>query len=175
MTTDTTGLVGDADVRAITDWLNREAELLDAGLYRQWLDEFISSDLQYRVPIRVTRERDAGTDVIAAMSHMDDDWDSMEMRVLRIETGYAWAEDPPSQARHFITNVRVSLGEVDNEFRVATNMLLYRTRSDLGTYDLLSGERRDLWRRTSAAFELVERVVLLDQTNLMTHNLALIM
>jgi 3-phenylpropionate/cinnamic acid dioxygenase small subunit len=161
-------------IREVTDWLFREAELLDAGKYRQWL-ETVSEDVHYVVPLRVTREREAPTDIIAGMNHMDDDWDSMEMRVLRLETEYAWAEDPPSRSRHFITNIRVEPGDAPEELQVRSSMLLYRTRGDQPTYDLLSGERSDVLRREEGVLKLVTRSVLLDQTTVMTHNLALIM
>ncbi|MGW5518146.1 aromatic-ring-hydroxylating dioxygenase subunit beta [Nocardia africana] len=167
-------VIADASVREITEWLFMEAELLDAGKYREWLG-LITEDLSYVVPLRVTREREAETDIIKGMSHMDDDADSMEMRVLRLETEYAWAEDPPSRSRHFVTNVRVAQGDSEDEFKVASNLLLYRTRGDEPTYDVLSGERRDVIRRVGDGFRLAGRVVLLDQTTVMTHNLALIM
>jgi 3-phenylpropionate/cinnamic acid dioxygenase small subunit len=161
-------------IREVTDWLFHEAELLDAGRYREWLDT-VAEDLRYIVPLRVTREREAPTDVIVGMTHMDDDWDSMEMRVLRLETEYAWAEDPPSRSRHFITNIRVEAGDGPEELKVKSSMLLYRTRGDQPVYDLLSGERSDVLRRDEAGLKLAFRSVLLDQTTVMTHNLALIM
>ncbi|MCW2763454.1 MAG: narAb [Marmoricola sp.] len=166
--------VPDTVVREVTDWLYGEAELLDANKYREWL-ELVAEDLRYVVPLRVTREREAETDVIVGMNHQDDDWDSMEMRVLRLETEYAWAEDPPSRSRHFVTNVRVQEGETEGEYRVKSSLLLYRTRGDAPIYDLLSGERTDVLRRTDDGLRLANRVVLLDQTTVMTHNLALIM
>ncbi|MDT7723876.1 MAG: hypothetical protein QOI21_452 [Actinomycetota bacterium] len=166
--------IADTTVREITEWLFHEAELLDTGKYRKWL-ELVAEDLHYVVPLRVTREREAETDIVEGMTLMDDDWDSMEMRVLRLETEYAWAEDPPSRSRHFVTNVRVEAGDNDDEFKVATNLLLYRTRGDVAIFDLLSGERRDVLRRTGDGFQLAKRVVTLDQTTVMTHNLALIM
>jgi 3-phenylpropionate/cinnamic acid dioxygenase small subunit len=166
--------IADTTVREISEWLFTEAELLDAGKYREWL-ALVAADLSYVVPLRVTREREAETDIISGMTHMDDDADSMEMRVLRLETEYAWAEDPPSRSRHFVTNVRVTQGDNDAEFNVASNLLLYRTRGDVPTYDILSGERRDVIRRVDDGFRLAKRVVLLDQTTVMTHNLALIM
>lgn len=164
----------DATIREVTEWLFREAELLDAGDYRTWLQS-VAEDLRYVVPLRVTREREAPTDIVAGMTHMDDDYDSMEMRVLRLETEYAWAEDPPSRSRHFITNIRVEAGDTDEELRVKTNLLLYRTRGDVPVYDLLSGERSDVLRREDGGLKLAFRSVLLDQTTVMTHNLALIM
>lgn len=166
--------VPDATIREVTEWLFHEAELLDDGRYQQWL-ELVTEDLHYVVPLRVTREREAGTDIVPGMTHMDDDKDTMEMRVLRLETEYAWAEDPPSRARHYITNIRVAPGDTAEELHVKSNMLLYRTRGDVPTYDVLSGERRDVLRRTDEGLQLARRTIVLDQTTVMTHNLALIM
>ncbi|SFB53586.1 3-phenylpropionate/cinnamic acid dioxygenase, small subunit [Amycolatopsis marina] len=166
--------ITDIKVREATEWLFTEAELLDAGKYREWLD-LVAEDLSYVVPLRVTREREAETDIVEGMTLMDDDWDSMEMRVLRLETEYAWAEDPPSRSRHFVTNIRVAAGEAEDEVAVKSNLLLYRTRGDVATFDILSGERHDVLRRVAGGYRLVKRVVVLDQTTVMTHNLALIM
>lgn len=166
--------VSDREVREITDWLHHEAELLDDGRYRDWL-ELLAEDLRYLVPLRVTREREAVSDVIVGMAHQDDDWDAMEMRVMRLETDYAWAEDPPSRSRHYITNIRVAPGAAAGEYTVKSNLLLYRTRGDNPVYDILPGQRTDVLRRVDGGLLLVKRVVMLDHTTVMTHNLALIM
>lgn len=166
--------IDSAVVSDITDWLHAEADLLDEGKYRQW-SELLADDLHYVVPVRVTREREAESDVIVGMTHWDDDRNAIEMRVLRLETEYAWAEDPPSRSRHFVTNIQVAPGENSDEFAVRSNLLLYRTRGDVPTYDILSGKRSDVIRRVAGGFFLVKRVVLLDQSTVMTHNLALIM
>lgn len=167
-------LVSDLEVREITEWLYHEAELLDDGRYREWL-ELLTDDVRYLVPLRVTREREAATDVIVGMAHQDDDWDAMEMRILRLETEYAWAEDPPSRSRHYITNIRVAPGDEPGEYTVKSNLLLYRTRADNPVYDILPGQRTDTLRRVDGGLQLAKRVVLLDHTTVMTHNLALIM
>jgi 3-phenylpropionate/cinnamic acid dioxygenase small subunit len=166
--------VSDREVREITEWLYVEAELLDDGRYRDWL-KLLADDLRYLVPLRVTREREAVSDVIVGMAHQDDDWDAMEMRVLRLETDYAWAEDPPSRSRHYITNIRVAAGETAGEYTVKSNLLLYRTRGDSPAYDVLPGQRTDTLRRVDGELLLAKRVVMLDHTTVMTHNLALIM
>jgi len=152
--------ISDRELREITD--------------REWLD-LLAEDLRYLVPLRVTREREAVSDVIVGMAHQDDDWDAMEMRVLRLETEYAWAEDPPSRSRHYITNIRVAPGDEAGEYTVKSNLLLYRTRGDNPVYDILPGQRTDTLRRVEGGLLLAKRVVMLDHTTVMTHNLALIM
>jgi 3-phenylpropionate/cinnamic acid dioxygenase small subunit len=164
----------EATAREITDWMYMEAELLDAGKYREWL-LLVTDDVRYVVPLRVTREREAPTDLVAGMALMDDDHNSLEMRVLRLETEFAWAEDPPSRSRHFVTNIRVKPGVGDDEYLVKSNLLLYRTRGDNPVYDLLSGEREDELRRDGDGFLLRSRSVVLDQSTIQTHNFALIM
>lgn len=154
-------------------FLLEEAELLDAGRYRDWL-ELITDDVRYLMPVRVTRERTAASD-LSEMHHVDDDHDTLELRVLRLETEYAWAEDPPSRTRHFVSNVRVERNGVDDEVNVKSNLLLYRSRSDAPKYDLLSGERRDILRRVDGEWKLAHRTVVLDQSVVLTHNLAVIM
>lgn len=166
--------VSDATIRAVTDWLFSEAELLDTNRYRDWL-KLVTADLQYSVPLRVTREREADSDIVEGIAHMDDDWDAMEMRILRLETEYAWAEQPPSRSRRFVTNIRVRQRENPEELFVTSSLLLYRTRGDVPTYDVLSGQRRDVLRWMEEQLRLASREVLLDQTTIMTHNLSLIM
>jgi len=44
----------------VRDWLYREAELLDNGLERQWLEQMVSRDIVYQLPLRQTVERARG-------------------------------------------------------------------------------------------------------------------
>jgi 3-phenylpropionate/cinnamic acid dioxygenase small subunit len=154
----------------ITQWLYNEAQLLDDGQFLEWLD-LLAEDLHYFAPVRVTRERSSGSDVVWNMAHFDDTRTSMETRVLRLSGEYAWAEDPPSRTRHFVTNVRVAAAGVD-EYAVRSNFMLYRTRGDMPDYDLLSGERQDTLRRSESGFVLAKRVIILDQSTIQMHNLA---
>jgi ethylbenzene dioxygenase subunit beta len=161
----------------ITDFLYREAELLDEGRHREWMD-LVTEDVRYQVPIRITKERilEGGVSgVVENMFHMDEDRDSLEMRVERVETGFAWAEEPPSRLRHFITNIRV--GEVretssGEESDVRSNLLLFRSRWDDPEHVVLSAERRDVLRREDGEWKLAKRVVLLDSATLPTMNIS---
>jgi ethylbenzene dioxygenase beta subunit len=161
----------------ITDFLYREAELLDEGRHREWMD-LVTEDVRYQVPIRITKERilEGGVSgVVENMFHMDEDRDSLEMRVERVETGFAWAEEPPSRLRHFITNVRV--GEVretssGEESDVRSNLLLFRSRWDEPEHVVLSAERRDVLRRVDGEWKLAKRVVILDSATLPTMNIS---
>src|SRR4051812_10445425 len=93
--------------RECTQFLYREAELLDNADYSGWLETCLSADLTYRVPIRTTRERTSAAGEFSGVGfHMKETYKSMEVRVKRLLTDHAWAEDPASRTRRVVTNVR---------------------------------------------------------------------
>lgn len=160
---------------AMVDWLHLEAELLDDGRLREWLD-LLTDDVVYQVPVRVHKEvSDDGARVTGVRTnsfHMDETRTSLEMRVDRVDTGFAWAEEPPSRLRHHISNVRVRPGETADELAVRSNVLLYRGRWDRPEHDLLSYERFDRVRLVDDDWKLAARWVVLDATTIPTHNLS---
>jgi len=156
----------------VAEWLYREAELLDGGRERDWL-AMVSRDVVYQVPVRQTVERARGSGFLEETFHLDERYGSLESRVKRNETEFAWAEDPPSRVRHFVTNIRVAR-LTDGDVEVRSNLLLYRTRGDNTVPQLLAGERHDVLTRVNGALLLRRRVVRLDVTAIGTHNLAMI-
>ncbi|BCZ95730.1 MULTISPECIES: aromatic-ring-hydroxylating dioxygenase subunit beta [Thermus] len=164
-------------VQILLNRLYQEAECLDEGRYRDWLG-FLTEDILYRVPVRITKERDprGGTSgVTEGMYHMDEDLTSLEMRVARLETGFAWAEDPPSRIRRFVTNVRIGdprPTDRGEEVEVRSNLLIFRSRWDKPDYTLMAAERQDVWRYSGDTWRLARRLVILDSTTLPVHNLA---
>lgn len=156
----------------VRDWMYQEAEFLDDGFERKWLETMVSKDVVYQVPLRQTVERARGAGWVDGTYHLDERYGSLETRVARNETQYAWAEDPPSRIRHFVTNLRVAAGQ-DGLVQARTNLLIYRTRQDGVVPQMLSGERWDVLRREDGVLRLLERRVLLDLTAIGTHNLSI--
>jgi ethylbenzene dioxygenase beta subunit len=132
----------------------------------------VSRDIVYQLPLRQTVERARGAGWVEGTYHLDERYGSLNSRVARNETAYAWAEDPPSRIRHFVTNIRVTPG-ADDQVEVRSNLLIYRTRQDGVTPQILSGERFDVLRREGGALRLLQRRVLLDLTAIGTHNLSI--
>lgn len=165
-------VITDTLLREIEAFLYKEAELLDTGNYRAWL-ELLTEDVTYQLPQRLTRERVQGPGVIPEAGHFVETHWTLLKRIERLETEYAWAEDPPSRTRHFVTNIRVEPGETPDEVRVRSNMLVYRTRGDDPTHDTLSAERHDVLRRVNGQWRLASRTVLLDHSVVTTRNLAI--
>jgi ethylbenzene dioxygenase beta subunit len=170
--TEATASTGTELYTEVLDWLYLEAELLDSYRERAWLEGMVSRDIVYQVPLRQTVERSRGFGFSETTFHLDERYGSLESRVARNETQFAWAEDPPSRIRHFVTNARVrelSDGTVD----VRTNLLVYRTRQDQTNPQLLGGERHDELAREDGRLMLRRRQVLLDLTVIGTHNLSI--
>ena len=156
-------------------FLVEEAALLDAADYAGWLG-LLCDDIRYLMPVRVTTARGAGFDTLADMGHFDEDMYALRKRVQRRATDHAWAEDPPSRTRHFVTNVRSFRGgafpDGDVEFVVESAVLLFRSRGDTREADLVSAGRTDVLRETAAGLRLARREILVDEAVLRTQNLA---
>lgn len=153
----------------VQSFLVHEAQLLDDGRLHDWL-EMLAPDVRYRIPIRVTRERTAGRGFSQVGYHMDEDRGMLQTRVERLDTEYAWAEDPPSRTRRLVTNIRAAAD--GDRIAARSNLLMYRGRHGDTVDQLIAAERHDTLIRADD-FRLAERVVYLDHTALRTHNLAI--
>jgi len=155
---------------AAHQFLVEEAALLDAGNYEAWLG-LLTDDIRYLMPVRVTTARGAGFDSLPDMAHFDEDMYALRKRVQRLATEHAWAEDPPSRTRHFVTNVR-TFRNGTGTLRVESAVLMFRSRGDTRAADLLSAGRTDLLLETSAGLRLARREITVDESVLRTQNLA---
>lgn len=152
--------------------LYREANLLDDGHVRRWLDEVLGPEIAYEMPVRVTRERGA-EEFSEDAFHLRENRATLTTRVARLESEYAWAEDPKSRTRRFVTNVLVDPADEPDAWRVASNLLVYRGRYDSAAHQLLSCARRDVVGEVDGALRVLRRTVLLDHTTLPVSNLAI--
>lgn len=162
--------VGSPTYSAIVEWLYAEAAMLDRGDFRGWLG-LLAPDIAYEMPTRQTVYPSEGSGFDMDFGFFAENYSSLETRVRRLETDQAWAEQPGSRTRHYVSNVLVrDLGE--QSYAVSCAMLVTRIRSDL-PYDLFTGERQDVLRRSGDGFELAKRTILLDQTVLKSFNLSI--
>ena len=93
------------------------------------------------------------------------------MRIGRLHKS-AWAEDPPSRCRRFITNVRVAECGTEGEYEVVSYLFLERSRGDNPENERMSAERRDVWREVNGSFKLATREIIVDQSVLGMANFA---
>ena len=172
-------------IRQVEQFLYREARLLDNRQLHQWLG-LLTDDIKYWMPIRSNRypvnskaisimdgsryeEDDLSKEDELAL--MDENKDSLQRRVDRLDTGMAWAEDPPSRTRHFVSNVEVQPGDRDGELKVYSNFIMYRTRAET-EQDFYVGSRGDVLRRVGDDFRIAYRKVTLDQNVLLAKNVS---
>lgn len=155
------------DWRLCAQALYHEAELLDGARYREWLD-LLAADVDYRILNRITSARENSTPPYdPANYHLRCGRSALEARVARVETGWAFSEDPPATTRRFISNLRAT--RVGDQLHVKSNMLMFRARWDATAF--ISAERADIWRDVQGRLLLVKRWIYLDQTALPVENL----
>lgn len=157
---------------SIADFLYAEAQLLDERRFEEWVELF-AADGRYEIPVRVTRENGAEWDLAPTARIFDDTKQTLEIRVRRLRTDFAWAEQPPSRTRHFVTNVAVEPADEPDEYLVRSNTLVYRSRGESPVPDLFSAQRRDRIRRTVDGWRFVHRWAALDQSNVGAHTLSI--
>lgn len=155
----------------LLETLYDEAAALDERRFDDWV-AMLAQDLVYQAPIRLTRTgANKDRDVMRTMFHFDEDYTSILMRTGRLQKS-AWAEDPPSRCRRFVTNVRVGECEVAGEYEVVSYIFLERSRGDNPENETLTAERRDIWREAAGGYVLARREIIVDQSVLGMSNLA---
>lgn len=158
----------------VEQFLYYEAALLDAHELDAWY-ELLADDLRYVMPIRTTRaSRDPGEYSGAGdVAFFDESKASMGLRIRRLRTGAAWAEEPRSRTRHLVSNVRLSVSGEDGDVEAACAFLVYRNRAEAQT-DIFVGERFDRLRRVDspAGFQVVSRRIHIDQATLQANNIS---
>jgi 3-phenylpropionate/cinnamic acid dioxygenase small subunit len=163
--------LGSPVYNAILETLYDEAAALDERRFDDWT-AMLAADLIYTAPIRLTRTgptRDR--DVMRTMFHFDEDYNSILMRTGRLHKS-AWAEDPPSRCRRFVTNVRVAECDTAGEYEVVSYLFLERSRGDNPENERMTAERRDVWRDVDGVYKLATREIIVDQSVLGMANFA---
>ena len=159
----------------ISQFLYEEARPLDDWQFRDWLAQ-LDDDIRYTMRTTVnaqTRDRRKGVQPPTTWI-FNDNKDQLERRIARLETGMAWAEEPPSRTRHLISNLQISETDVPDVFAVRLNYLLYRAQKErdetfyVGTrVDKVRHFPGDEWR-------LLAREIVLDQAVITSHNLSVL-
>ena len=173
-------------IREVEQFLYREARLLDERRFHEWLELF-TDDVRYSMAGRRNRypksskaiailnldryvEDDLSED--AELAILDENKQTLSARVARLDTGMAWAEDPPSRTRHLLTNIEVEPGAAASELEVYSNFIVYRSRSEI-EQDFYVGARRDVLRLCDGTWKIARRKLILDQNVLLAKNVSI--
>jgi 3-phenylpropionate/cinnamic acid dioxygenase small subunit len=158
---------------SLSQFYYREARLLDDRRFNEWVDLF-TDDARYLVPTRSNRsKREAAHEVSPAGSvfHVEDDKAYLRARVMRLESGMGWADEPASRTRHLVGNIEViRQAETSGELEVVSSFIVYRSR---GEHDqtTFAGQRTDRLRPSGSDFKIAHRVVLLEQSVILSNGL----
>jgi 3-phenylpropionate/cinnamic acid dioxygenase small subunit len=150
----------------------REAWLLDERKLTEWLQLF-TDDVLYFMPRRKNvprREAHRELTPLGDLAILEEDKRNLAMRVARLDTGMAWAEDPPSRTRHLIGNLEAAPLE-NGEVAAKTAFLVYRSHLETD-HQLLSGCREDVLRKVNGAWKVARRTIVLDANVLLDKNLS---
>jgi 3-phenylpropionate/cinnamic acid dioxygenase small subunit len=173
-------------IRDVEQFLYREARLLDERRFREWLELF-ADDVRYWMPGRSNRYPKVSKAIAILdpdryseeeltredeLAILDETKETLGQRIARLETGMAWAEDPPSRTRHMVSNVEVEPGDAASELKVFSNFLVYRNRAET-EQDFYVGARQDVLRRIDGVWRIARRKIILDQNVLLAKNVSI--
>ncbi len=149
-----------------------EAWLLDERKFNDWVELF-TDDVLYFMPRRKNvprRQAERELTQLGDLAIFEEDKRYLRMRVARLDTGMAWAEDPPSRTRHMIGNLQAEALE-NGEVAAKTAFLVYRSHLETD-HQLLSGYREDVLRKMDGGWKVAKRTIVLDANVLLDKNLS---
>jgi 3-phenylpropionate/cinnamic acid dioxygenase small subunit len=171
-------MVDEGVERECTHFLYREAELLDNRKFDEWLS-LLSPAIDYRVPVRTTRENKDGFGFSKSAFFLEEDFGSIKVRVARLRSEFAWSENPATRTRRFVGNIRVRASDTpgsakgEERYAVVSNMAVFCYRGEEAKATELTGERHDVLQRIDGEWKLLSRTVLLDATVLGMESLSI--
>jgi 3-phenylpropionate/cinnamic acid dioxygenase small subunit len=156
----------------LTPFYTREAWLLDERKFKQWLEIF-TDDVLYFMPRRKNvprRELHREITPLGDLAYLEEDRRYLEMRVARLDSGMAWAEEPASRTRHIVGNLEAE-PQPNGDVHARTAFLVYRSHLETD-HQLLSGCRDDVLRKVDGAWKVAKRTIILDANVLLDKNLS---
>ena len=140
------------DRQQVEQFIYHEADLMDEHRYDEWLALW-TDDALYWVP--------SGRDDIdpkREISLIYDDRVRLQVRITRLKSGFAHAQEPKSRMRRVVSNIVTQ--EVENgDVVVFSNFLLTELRR--GKQDIFAGRTIHRLRPDNGSFKLASKKVLL--------------
>lgn len=150
------------------EFLAREAKLLDERRFDEWFAT-LDDDIVYHVPIREAKL--AYADEHANPGYrIRDNKALIEMRIKRLQSGFAWAETPPSRTVRVVGSI-LAEPRGDALIEVESAMILYRQRGHDALGDVIPVRRRDDLRIANGEARLLSRTATIGEVVLSTPNL----
>lgn len=150
----------------------REAWLLDDRKFRDWLELFTDDAFYFMPRRRNVQRKDLARELseVGDLAIFEDDKTYLTMRVDRLDTGMAWAEDPPSRTRHLVGNLVVEPLH-HGEVKAKTAFILYRSHHETDE-NVFAGSREDTLRQVDGQWKIAQRIIVLDANVILAKNLS---
>jgi 3-phenylpropionate/cinnamic acid dioxygenase small subunit len=131
------------------DFLYHETALLDERRFEEWLELF-TEDALYWIP------QGDEADPSRHVSLVYDDRRRLHERVLRLASGFAYSQDPPSKTCHLVGNVQVVDG-ADGDVEVSSTLLVAEVRRN--AQNLFAGRVAHTLLPEGASFRIRRKTV----------------
>jgi 3-phenylpropionate/cinnamic acid dioxygenase small subunit len=95
---------------------------------------------------------------------MKEDLLSLETRVKRLASRFAWAESPATRTRRMMSTVRAEVGPDQTKVMVRSNIAIFCYKGDAAHPQIVTADRRDELRITAGGIKLLRRVAILDSS-----------
>lgn len=148
----------------VEQFLYHEAALLDARRFDEWLELF-TDDAEYLAPITPIHQVPEAIPLDTGLGIFNEGRRFLGLRIKRLGTGYAHAEQPPSRTRHVLGNVRVHVAEGPDKLTVSANFIVFQSRLE-DTEAFFVGEREDTFVRAGESWKIASRRILFDHRTL---------
>ncbi|TDD59959.1 p-cumate dioxygenase [Kribbella antibiotica] len=145
----------------VSQFLFREARLLDEWRLLEWYDEMLTEDIRYAVPATDVRGEVAG-----ALGLIEDDAARLRQRIEQLLNDEVWCENPRSRTNRMLSNVEI-LTDRGTHLDVAANLIVHRFGH--GRSDAYVGKCRFELVADGNSFRIRQRVVVLDHETLYEH------
>jgi benzoate/toluate 1,2-dioxygenase beta subunit len=146
----------------VESFLYREARLMDENLYDEWLSLW-TQDALYWVPCN----RD-DSDPALEISAIYDDRARLQIRIDRLKSGVAYAQDPKSRMRRLISNIEIQRAD-NGDLIVSSNFLLVELRRS--KQDVFAGRTIHRLQSDDESFKISYKKVLLVNNDEVIDNL----
>jgi len=150
------------DRRKVEDFLYREARLMDAHAYDDWLALW-TDDALYWVP-----SNDDDIDPERHVSIVYENRAGLEDRIARLKSGAAYAQDPKSRLSRVVSNVEIEDG---NDGELVVNATFNLTALRRHRMDIFAGRSIYKLRGDGDSFKISYKKVLLINNDEVIHNL----
>ncbi len=148
----------------VEQFLFHEAALLDARRFDEWLEQFTDNAI-YLSPIVPIHQAPQAIPLEHGFGIFNEDRRFLELRIARLKTRYAHAEQPPSRTRHLLSNVRISAATNKKDLEVAANFIVFQSRLE-DTEAFFVGAREDSLIQTDTGWRIACRRILFDHRTL---------